>query len=85
MTAQTPAPGSIEYYDQIEGFWDGCERVEQFLAAHPEQFWNASTIARRAKVDSTLVYQILSYLDRGSYIAADGNGCWRKYAAKNRR
>lgn len=29
-------------------------------------------------------YTVLRYLDEHGYIAADGNGCWRKYAAKRR-
>lgn len=85
MSAQTPAkpvPGSIEYYDQIEGFWDGCDKVETWLNAHPDRLWNCSTIARRAKVDGILIYQVVDYLDRNGYIVGDGNGCWRKYCAK---
>lgn len=77
-------PGSIEWHDQFPGFWAATEAVEAWLAAHPGQFYNPSTIARRAKVDSTLVYTVLRYLDEHSFIAADGNGCWRKYAAKTR-
>ena len=76
------AVGSVEYYDQFPGFWSSCETVEAWLKAHPGQLYNPSTIARRAKVDSNLVYTVLRYLDEHSVIAADGNGCWRKYAAK---
>lgn len=74
--------GSIEYFDQYPGFWAACDAVGEWLKAHPGKLYNPSTIARGAKVDSTLVYTVLRYLDDHSDIAADGNGCWRKYCAK---
>lgn len=77
-----PVPGSIEWFDQFPGFWSASQVVEDWINAHPGQLYNPSTIARRAKVDSHLVYTVLRYLDEGGYIAADGNGCWRKYAAR---
>lgn len=78
------AVGSVEWYDQFPGFWAACEAAEEWLKAHPGRLHNVSTIARGAKIrgEDHLAYTVLRYLDEHGMIAADGNGSWRKYAAK---
>jgi hypothetical protein len=82
--AAQPEVDSVEYWDAVPGFWEACERVEPWLEARPDKLHNPSSIARGAKVDRVLIYRVLDYLDRHRVIAADGNGCWRKYCAKRR-
>lgn len=81
QNAPAPEYGTIEYYDTVPNFWDNCDKVQEWLEAHPGRLYNCSTIKRGAKVEGN-VYQVLNYLDDHKYIAADGNGAWRKYAAR---
>jgi hypothetical protein len=74
---------SIDYLDTVPHFWSDADAIEQWLEARPGQWFNPSTIRRGAKVQGD-VYRVLKWLDRNRYVAAHGNGCWRKYAARDR-
>lgn len=73
---------SVEYLDAIPGFWDAADAVQDWIDAHPGKLHNVSTIARGAKIAHPQAVRVLGYLDRHRHVVAEGNGCWRKYAAR---
>ncbi len=78
MNANT---ATIEELDTIPNFWDDADKICLWLEKHPGKLHNTSTIKRGAKVQGD-AYQILSYLVSHKEIRAEGNGAWKKYAAR---
>jgi hypothetical protein len=60
--------------------FDIADRIELWLEAHPGKLHNRSTIARG---DYNEVEVILHWMDKHYMVAADGNGCWRKYGERS--
>ena len=57
--------------------------IDGWLAEHPG-YHTPSTVGRGMRIDTTVAWQILSYMDsHGIYVTGDGNGCWRKYSTTN--
>lgn len=57
-------------------------QIDAWLVAHPG-FHPPSRVARGVKVTTVEAEAVLSWLDRrGVWVVGDGNGCWRKYAAR---
>ncbi|ASR85087.1 hypothetical protein SEA_PHELPSODU_79 [Mycobacterium phage PhelpsODU] len=63
-----------------EGY-EVADRIVPWLESHPG-LHNPSRVARGAKCSTVEAQHVLSWLDRHVMVFADGNGCWRKYAAR---
>ena len=69
-------------YELTDDQYDIADRIELWLEARPGKLHNRSTIARGVKAELFEVERILHWMDRTRMVVADGNGCWRKYAAR---
>jgi hypothetical protein len=75
MTMTDPTGGLTD-----EGY-AAADRIDLWLDAHPG-WYSPSRIARGAHVSTAQAQHVLAWLDRRVLVAADGNGCWRKYSAR---
>lgn len=76
------APAEITLADELtEAQYEIADTITLWLEAHAGAH-SRSVIARGVKADYQEVATALAWLDRNRMIAADGNGCWRKYAAR---
>lgn len=70
-------------YSQLTAYGNSLVgRIDYWLTTHPG-YHPPSKVARGCKVTTHEAEHVLSWLDRkGMYAVGDGNGCWRKYAAR---
>ncbi|QDH91855.1 hypothetical protein SEA_PHRAPPUCCINO_180 [Mycobacterium phage Phrappuccino] len=61
--------------------YDAADAIELWLENHPGKH-TPSRIARGVHIDTSQARAILCWLDEHVYVAATGNGCWRRYGAR---
>lgn len=63
-----------------EGY-DLADKIELWLEAHPG-LHTPSGIGRGVKATSTDAWQVLCWMEKRVYVAAAGNGKWRRYGSR---
>jgi len=64
-----------------EAQYDAADAIELWLETHPG-LHSPSVIARGVKIDTRMAHDVLRWMERNVFVAADGNGAWRKYGAR---